>query len=116
VVDGEVGFDEEGTEGAFFTASMRRGIVSAANMSPVPEKKSGSAGVSMRKRRGVKSEVAVEPIMVRSSTSSKSILLCSASEGFEAGALEVLDCSPVGREEGCDVSALRSGDLEGVWC
>lgn len=35
------------------TASMRRGMVSAANMSPVPEKKRGSWGVSMRKRRGV---------------------------------------------------------------
>lgn len=36
-------------------------MVRAANMSPVPEKKRGSWGVSMRKRRGVKSEVAVEP-------------------------------------------------------
>ena len=38
--------------------------MSAANMSPVPEKKRGSSGVSIRKRRGLKSEVAVEPMMV----------------------------------------------------
>jgi len=47
--------------------------VRAANMSPVPEKKRGSWGVSMRKRRGVKSEVAVEPMIVRFSTESSSV-------------------------------------------
>lgn len=54
-------------------------------MSPVPEKKSGSWGVSMRKRRGLWSEVAVEPIIVRFSTSAMSI------SGFaSAGAADVV--------------------------
>lgn len=35
--------------------------MSAANMSPVPEKKTGKAGTVRRKRRGLKSEVAVDP-------------------------------------------------------
>lgn len=68
---GERQLDVEERPGTACTASMRRGMVRAANMSPVPEKKRGSWGVSMRKRRGVKSDVAVEPMMVRFSTSSR---------------------------------------------
>jgi hypothetical protein len=60
---------QSGVEAAW-TASMSRGMVRAANMSPVPEKKSGSSGVSIRKRRGVKEVVAVEPMMVMSLISS----------------------------------------------
>jgi hypothetical protein len=77
---------------------MRRGMVSAANMSPVPEKKRGSCGVSMRKSRGLKSEVAVEPIMVRFSTSSR---LIWGAWGW--------DEDEVGHADGCEVAASRFG-------
>lgn len=51
---------------------MRRGTVSAANKSPVPEKNIGRRGVSILNKRGLESEVAVEPIMVIFSTLSAS--------------------------------------------
>lgn len=51
--------------GRLLIASMRRGTMRAANMSPVPEKKRGRWGVVMRKRRGVCVDVDVEPIIVR---------------------------------------------------
>ena len=44
--------------------SLNRYNVSAANMSPVPGKKSGKAGTSMQKARGDMSEVAVDPMTV----------------------------------------------------
>lgn len=86
------------------TASMRRGMVSAANMSPVPEKKRGSCGVSMRKRRGLWSEVAVEPMMVRVSMSSRLISGAGGAAGVEV----------VGQVEGCEVAASRDCGSVGV--
>lgn len=86
------------------TASIRRGMVRAANMSPVPEKKRGSWGVSMRNRRGLWSEVAVEPMMVR----------FSISESSWTGVL----CWGLGRcsqVEGCEVAASWGWLVEGVW-
>ena len=118
----QLGLDLRSGVEALCTASMRRGTVSAANMSPVPEKKRGSAGVSIRKRRGLKSEVAVEPMIVRFSGSS------TCTEASEGEAVARLD---VGQEDGCEVSAewsvgvcwpdggldgARDGVLEGrVW-
>lgn len=96
------GCDE--SEGTACTASMRRGMVSAANISPVPEKKRGSWGVSMRKRRGLKSDVAVEPIMVRFSMSSR--LTC--------GAWGWSDEEGVGHVDGCEVAASRCWASDGV--
>lgn len=67
----------------------------------MPEKKRGSFGVSMRKRRGLKSDVAVEPMMVRYSTSARLI------SGVVCG-----DEADVGHVEGCEVAASR---WFGVW-
>jgi hypothetical protein len=75
-------------------------MVSAANMSPVPEKKRGSCGVSIRNRRGLKSDVAVEPMIVRFSTSSRSI------SGVAAFGCSV-DEDAVGHAEGCEDAASR---------
>ena len=77
-------------------------MVSAANMSPVPEKNNGRAGVSMRKSRGLWSNVAVDPIIVRfSGTSSISGMGvdCWGSGDEEAGH----DC-------GCEVAGSSLGD------
>lgn len=89
---------------AKWTASMRRGMVRAANMSPVPEKKRGSWGVSMRKRRGLWSEVAVEPMMVRFSMSSESEVrgVC-------------WDLGRFSQVEGWEVAASWAWVFEGVW-
>ena len=92
------------------TASMRRGTVRAANMSPVPEKKRGIAGVSMRKRRGLKSEVAVLPMIVRFSTGS------SFSEFSAVG----LFCGRVDEDSGSEASldgvcGCVTGRLVGIW-
>ena len=59
-------------------------MVSAANMSPVPEKKRGSNGVSILNKRGLKSDVAVEPMIVMFSISS-SKGGGGEEEGFEGG-------------------------------
>ena len=101
----QLGIEWRGHSGveAECTASIRRGMVRAANMSPVPEKKRGSCGVSMRKRRGLWSEVAVEPMMVRFSMSSESLrgVLC-----WGLGR-----CSQV---EECEVAASWGWVFEGV--
>lgn len=95
------GLDER--SGTAWTASMRRGMVRAANMSPVPEKKRGRWGMSMRKRRGLKLDVAVEPIMVRFSMSSRLIWgACGWSD------------EEVGHVDGCEVAASRWWASDGV--
>lgn len=97
-------------------------MVRAANMSPVPEKKRGSSGVSMRKRRGLKSEVAVEPMMVMFLISSSS---CSGAAGgwsevvaSVVSGVDVEGCSEepscVGCEAGCVRAGSRCGDSTGV--
>ena len=86
-------------------------MISAANMSPVPEKNNGKAGMSMRKRRGWWSEVAVEPIIVRFSTSSSSTerSRCWSFDDESSGACDA------GNAGECDAAASPLGDLEGVW-
>ena len=54
-----------GRPGVDVTASRRRATVSAANMSPVPEKKQSIAEKEMLKRRGVWSERREEPMTER---------------------------------------------------
>ena len=83
--------------------------MSAANMSPVPEKKSGSAGVSMRNKRGLKSEVAVLPMMVRFSTTSS--FSGSSAVGLFCGRVE--DSGSEGSVEG--VCGCVAGRLDGIW-
>ena len=101
------------------TASMRRGTVSAANMSPVPEKNSGSCGVSMRKRRGLWSEVAVLPIIVRFEISEGSTGGGERVEGceLEAGGVHDWGWDFAGSRDGDgDLEAVREGVREGtVW-
>ena len=68
-------------------------------MSPVPEKKNGSSGVSILNKRGLWSEVAVEPMIVMFSTfSSFGIGGADDAEG--------LDVSEAAQLAGCEVSAL----------
>ena len=110
------------SSGAQDTASMSRGTVSAANMSPVPEKKRGRAGVSMRKRRGLKSEVAVEPMMVRVSTTSSFAgasavgLVCgSVDESGSEGSVEGVCGCVTGREVGIWLSRVRRREVMMTW-
>jgi hypothetical protein len=74
-------------------------------MSPVPEKNNGRAGVSMRKRRGLWSLVAVEPIIVRFSGS-------SISSSGETGAWEGEEL--VGFDAGHDCGCVVAGSSLGV--
>jgi hypothetical protein len=72
-------------------------------MSPVPEKKSGSWGVSMRKRRGWCVDVAVEPMMVR-------FLICSRGVWVpDAG------CDPERNEGTVWLSWVRRRDVMITW-
>ena len=84
---------------------MRRGTVRAANMSPVPEKKNGRRGVSILKRRGLWSDVAVDPMIVMCSTSSSS---------FGDGGASGLEGSEAVQPAGCEVSGLS--DSDGICC
>jgi hypothetical protein len=51
--DRQLGLVDRSIDEEFWTASMSRGTVRAANMSPVPEKKNGSNGVSILNKRGL---------------------------------------------------------------
>lgn len=83
-------------------------MVSAANMSPVPEKKSGSSGVSIRKRRGLKSDVAVDPMMVIFRTCSSSSNRCGGEGALDASGFCGSD--PASWLE-CEAGCIRAGSM-----
>jgi hypothetical protein len=91
-------------------------------MSPVPEKNKGNAGVSMRNKRGLKSEVAVEPMMVRFSTTSSFSdaeavgLFCGrVDESGSEGSVEGVCGCVTGREVGIWLSRVRRREVMMTW-